>query len=69
MSESRTTRDAKNLMEKATKRAGRVPKVIRTDKLAAYLDGIELAFGADTEHIRAKKLTAKDGTQLIERFQ
>jgi transposase-like protein len=68
MSDSRTTRDAQTLVEKAARRADRVPEVIRTDKLASYLDGIELAFGADTRHIQAKKLTAKDGTQLIERF-
>jgi transposase InsO family protein len=55
-------------MERASKTAGKVPKAVITDKLWAYLDGIELAFGAETKHIRAKKLTAKLGTQLIERF-
>ena len=39
-----------------------------TDKLQAYLDGIELAFGADTKHLPAKRLTAIPGTQIIERF-
>lgn len=39
-----------------------------TIKLAAYLDGVELAFGADTRHLPSKKLTSADGTQLIERF-
>jgi hypothetical protein len=34
----------------------------------AVIDGVELAFGADTQHIAAKKLTSKPGTQLIERF-
>jgi len=65
---TRTTRDAQTLVERAAQRAGRTPKVIITDRLAAYLDGIELAFGADTRHIAAKKLTSKIGTQLIERF-
>ena len=68
MSEGRSTRDAQILMERAARRAGKVPKSVITDKLAAYLDGIELAFGADTKHIRAKKLTSEPGTQLIERF-
>jgi len=68
MSESRGIKDAQILMERAARRADRVPKVVRTDKLAAYLDGIELVFGADTKHIQAKKLTAEDGTQIIERF-
>jgi transposase-like protein len=68
ISTSRTTKDAQVLVEKAAKRAGKSPKVIITDKLAAYLDGIELAFGSETKHIAAKKLTSKVGTHLIERF-
>jgi transposase-like protein/ribosomal protein L37AE/L43A len=68
VSTSRTTRDAKALVERAAERAGKPPKVIITDKLAAYLDGIELAFGGDTKHLPAKRLTVKDGTQIIERF-
>ena len=55
-------------MEKAAKRTGKVPETITTDKLAAYIEGIETTFGADTKHVAAKKLTAKPGTQLIERF-
>lgn len=68
ISPTRTIRDAQTLVERAAQRAGKTPKVIITDRLAAYLDGIELAFGADTRHIAAKKLTSKVGTQLIERF-
>lgn len=68
LSEGRTTKDAQALMGRAARRANRIPRVVITDKLAAYLDGIELVFGADTRHIRAKKLTAEPGTQLIERF-
>ena len=54
MSTNRTTPHAKTLVEKASKRAGKTPKVIITDKLWAYLDGIELAFGADTKHVQSK---------------
>lgn len=68
MSEGRGTKDAQILMERAAKRADMIPKSVTTDKLAAYLDGVELTFGADTKHIQAKKLTAEDGTQIIERF-
>jgi len=63
---TRTTRDARILVERASQRAGKVPKIIITDKLAAYLDGIELAFGADTKHIPAKGLTGSKN--IIERF-
>lgn len=68
LSESRGTKDAQTLMEKAAKRADKIPKTVITDKLAAYLDGVELAFGAETKHLPAKRLTTKDGTQVIERF-
>lgn len=68
ISATRTTRDARALVEQASKRAGKVPKVIVTDKLASYIDGIELAFGADTKHIRAKTLTSEPAKELIERF-
>jgi putative transposase len=68
MSLSRTTRDAQIFVERAARRANKIPRVIITDKLQAYIDGIELAFGSETTHLPAKKLTAKGGTQLIERF-
>ncbi len=64
----RTTQDAYNLMMRAAEKAGKVPKEVITDKLQAYLDGIELAFGAETEHIQAKGLTSDVNTNLIERF-
>ncbi|MBI4188899.1 MAG: DDE-type integrase/transposase/recombinase [Chloroflexi bacterium] len=68
---TRSTQDAKQLMELAAKRAGKTPKVIVTDKLAAYIDGIELAFGADTLHRQGspfKLLGSGKNTSLIERF-
>lgn len=68
MSLTRTTPSARVLMERALARASTSPKIIITDKLQAYLDGIELVFGADAKHIQAKTLRATPGTQLIERF-
>lgn len=68
LSRGRTTKDAALLMNEAKRRAGKSPKTIITDKLAAYLDGIELVFGADTKHIRSKPFTIEDNTNLIERF-
>lgn len=68
MSFTRTTRDARILVERASRRTGKVPKVIITDKLQAYLDGIELAFGGETKHIPAKGFTIQPNTNLIERF-
>ncbi|MBI4286291.1 MAG: IS6 family transposase [Chloroflexi bacterium] len=65
----RGTKEAQALMELAAQRAGKAPKRVITDKLAAYLDGIELAFGADTKHIQSSPFADKDDTNIIERFQ
>ena len=68
LSESRTTKDAALVMNEAKRRAGKSPKWIITDKLAAYIDGIELVFGADTKHIQSKPFTDVHSTNIIERF-
>ncbi|APV43797.1 transposase [Dehalogenimonas formicexedens] len=65
---TRGTKDAQMLMEAAAKRAGKQPKVVLTDKYRAYVDGIELAFGADTEHRQSRPFVAEDSTNKIERF-
>jgi transposase-like protein len=68
LSTSRTTQDAALVMKQASRRAGKTPKRIITDRLAAYIDGVELVFGADTEHVRSKPFLDVDSTNLIERF-
>jgi putative transposase len=68
---SRTTHDAEMLMREARKRAGKAPKEVITDKNYSYLDGVEQAFGADTEHIQGgpfKFKTTGESTAKIERF-
>lgn len=65
LSPNKGTREARKLMELASERAGRVPSIVVTDKLASYIDGIELAFGSETKHLQA---TPFSGTQLIERW-
>jgi len=69
ISEARTTEDARTLIEKAVQRAGKFPRVIITDKLRAYIDGIDLSVGHDrVQHIRSKPFTTIDSTNKIERF-
>ncbi|MFC2068914.1 IS6 family transposase [Chloroflexota bacterium] len=69
LSHTRTTQDAKRLMEKATSVADKIPKVIVTDALRAYIDGIELTFGADTLHIQSSPFAeAGLSTNMIERW-
>ena len=65
----RTVDDAIMIMHKANRRAGKYPKVIMTDSLNAYLDGISLTYGNQTRHLRTKKFTVKPNNNLIERMQ
>jgi transposase-like protein len=66
---SRTTKEAALVMKEAKQVAGKAPKRIITDRLAAYIDGIELVFGGDTKHIQSKPFTDVNSTNIIERFQ
>lgn len=68
LSNSRTTRDAQILMDRAVKTAGKHPKIVLTDKLASYLD---VRYGNDTEHWQGspfKVLATGESTSLIERW-
>jgi len=69
LSPNRGTREAHALMEKAMEHAGKAPKVVMTDKLAAYLDGIELTFGGEAKHKQGSPFDIAINTNLIERFQ
>jgi transposase-like protein len=68
MSYTRTSEDAKILMDKAVKKAGRFPRVIYTDKLRAYLEGIEHTFGGEIEHRRGSPFDVESHHNYIERF-
>jgi len=68
VSTSRTTGDAQKLMEKAKRITGITPQKVITDKLYAYWDGIELVFGADTEHVQSSPFAKGDSTSKIECF-
>lgn len=65
---TRTEKDAKILMEKAAKRAGKIPRIVYTDKLRSYLEGIESTFGADTEHRQGTPFEVGSSNNYIERF-
>jgi len=65
---TRGTQDARQLMELAAKRANKTPTSVVTDKLAAYIDGIELAFGSDARHRQGSPFNIEHNTSLIERF-
>jgi len=65
---TRTTEDAQILIEKAIRRAGKMPEVVITDKLSSYIEGIDLATGGRAAHIRSKPFTDENSTNVIERF-
>jgi len=69
LSENKGTLQAKKLMELASRRAGTTPSAVITDKLRAYLDGIEIVFGGYTEHIQSGPFAKEDDTNEIERMQ
>jgi transposase-like protein/DNA-directed RNA polymerase subunit RPC12/RpoP len=69
LSPNRGTREAKRLMELASECADKAPKRVITDKLRAYIDGIELVFGAETRHIQSSPFGGSESTNIIERFQ
>jgi len=68
LSVHRGAKDAEILMRKAREKAGKSPKTILTDKLGSYIDGIELTFGSETQHIQSKPFVKVGSTNLIERF-
>jgi len=68
LSTTRTTKDAQILIEKAIMRAGKAPQVVITDKLRAYVDGIDVATLGFSKHIQSKPFTSEDSTNIIERF-
>jgi putative transposase len=68
MSYSRTSKDAQTLMEKAFKKAGRYPRIIYTDRLQAYLEGIEQVFGGETRHKQGSPFEIESHHNYIERF-
>ena len=68
MSQTRTIRDAETLFRRAGRVAMKPPKFIVTDKLAAYIDGIERVFGADTTHVQSRGMASSTHNNVIERF-
>jgi len=69
LSPNRGTKEAEQLMKLASERAGKAPKLILTDSLAAYIDGIELTFGSETKHIQSSPFEKENDTNRIERMQ
>ena len=66
---TRTTTDVNRLVQEAVKKAGKPPKIIITDKMKAYPDGVFSTLGGMTEHLQSSPFKiASESTSRIERF-
>jgi len=68
LSWTRTIQDAETLFTQAAQRAANPPRYIVTDRLRAYIDGIERVFGADAKHIQSEGMASDTHNNVIERF-
>jgi len=68
LSRNRTIQDAETLFAKAAEQTTTAPRLIVTDRLRAYLDGIERVFGAETAHIQSEGMATDTHNNIIERF-
>ncbi len=68
LSKTRGILDVAAVMRNAWQRVDKAPKVIISDSLGVYPDGIERVFGAYSKHIQTKGFTEEINTNLIERF-
>jgi putative transposase len=67
----RGAKDAKELFRLAEERAGKKPKIVKTDKLKSYIVAMEDAFGSDSKHVQGgpfKVIASGESTAAIERF-
>ncbi len=70
LSPKRTVDDVILLMHNAVRSVNKLPKVVMTDRLNAYVDGMKLSFGSHrVKHLQVKKFTSKPNNNIIERMQ
>lgn len=69
LSTTRTIQDAETIFRQARRRATHSPQRIITDGLAAYSDGIERVFGAETRHTVSEGIRSSElNNNLAERL-
>ncbi len=69
LSATRYTKDAEIVFRQAAQQASHPPKVIVTDRLRSYIDGIERVFGSDSKHVQSGGIRAEINNNLSERLQ
>jgi putative transposase len=68
LAEKRMVEDVQKVMKEAYKRCGIVPKVIMTDSLNAYEQGIKNVFGNKAKQLKVGKFVARPNNNIIERM-
>ena len=68
LSDRRYLGDARIVLARAGKKAGKKPRVVVTDSLPSYPQAIGDVFGCDTRHIKYKGITAEPNNNILERF-
>jgi len=68
ISPTRSIGDVEEVMNDASRRAGKAPSRILTDKMQGYTQGIKIAFDGKVQHIQTKPFVEVDSTNIVERF-
>lgn len=68
ISPTRSIGDVEEVMNDASRRAGKAPFRILTDKMQGYPQGIKIAFDGKVTHVQTSPFVEVDHTNLIERF-
>jgi putative transposase len=68
LSTRRTSNNARALMTRAVKKARKLPKVVVTNQLTSYIDGMELSLGTENERLTVRTPGTAAGAHLIERL-
>jgi len=69
VSKKLTTRDARVTLAQAIKMAGKLPRVVLTDRLAVYIKDLEVSLNSETKRISTRKLLSASDTQLLENYR
>ena len=69
LSDRREKIDAAAVMQKARDAAANLPKRIETDRLSSYIDGIDMVFGGEVDHVQSEGIYARVNNNLSERLQ
>jgi transposase-like protein len=69
LSRYRRVEDVQSTLTQAYNCAGKLPKVIMSDRLQAYQDAIPLTFGSNkVKHLQVKKFASRPNNNIIERL-